>query len=200
MPALGITGGIATGKSTFARAFARELQAEVFDSDRCARELLAGDPAVWELVRARFGSDAFHADGTPNRVALRERIFRDENERKDLEAILHPRIRERWIALLESARSGKNWLCFDIPLLYETQAEEHFDRVIVVACSTATQRQRLRVARGLSDDTADRIMAAQLDLREKISRATHLIWNDSTTTSLERQATLLAHWLRHRYG
>ena len=102
--------------------------------------------------------------------------------------------------LSDDAKSGKNWLCIDIPLLYETKVEGHFDRVIVVACSPATQRQRLRMARGLSDDIADRILAAQLDLREKISRATHLIWNDSTPASLERQATLLANWLRHRYG
>ena len=200
MPALGITGGIATGKSTFTRAFAREMQADVFDSDQCAHELLAGDAAVWELVRARFGSEVFHADGTPNRVALRECVFRDETARKDLEAILHPRIRARWLALLEIAQSGKNWVCIDIPLLYETAAEQHFDRVVVVACSANTQRLRLRVDRGLSDDLAARIIAAQLDLREKISRATHLIWNDSTPASLERQATLLANWLRHRYG
>ena len=200
MPALGITGGIATGKSTFTRALARQLSAEIFDSDQCAHELLAGEAVVWELVRARFGSGVFDVDGTPNRAALRERVFRDENERKVLEAILHPRIRERWIALLEIAKSGKNWLCIDIPLLYETAAEKHFDRVVVVACSATTQRQRLRVDRGLSDDIAARIIAAQLDLQEKISRATHLIWNDSTPASLERQTTLLAKWLRHRYG
>ena len=80
------------------------------------------------------------------------------------------------------------------------RARGYFDRVVVVACSANTQRLRLRVDRGLSDDLAARIIAAQLDLREKISRATHLIWNDSTPASLERQATLLANWLRHRYG
>ncbi|MEO7317804.1 MAG: dephospho-CoA kinase [Chthoniobacteraceae bacterium] len=200
MPALGITGGIATGKSTFSRLLVQELSAEFFDSDKCAHELLASDRFVRECVRERFGSEVFHDDGTPNRIALRERIFCDDNARKKLEEILHPRIRERWMALTEDAKSGKNWLCIDIPLLYETRAEQHFDRVIVVACSAATQNQRLRVARGLSDDIAARIIAAQLDLREKISRATHLIWNDSTPVSLERQATLLAHWLRHRYG
>ena len=200
MPALGITGGIATGKSTYAGALARELGAEVFDADQCAHELLAGDRHVQSAVREQFGPAVFHEDGTPDRPALRDRVFGDEDARQKLEAILHPRIRERWTALVAVAKSGKNWLCFDIPLLYETHVEEHFDRVIVVACSTATQRQRLRVARGLSDDIASRIIAAQLDLREKISRATHLIWNDSTTASLERQATLLANWLRHRYG
>ena len=200
MPALGITGGIATGKSSFARALVRELAASLFDADQCAHELLGGDPAVQAAILEQFGQVVFREEGTPDRAALRDRVFGDDAARQKLEAILHPRIRERWIALVAAAKSGKNWLCFDIPLLYETHVEEHFDRVIVVACSTATQRQRLRAARGLSDDIASRIMAAQLDLREKVSRATHLIWNDSTTASLERQATLLAHWLRHRYG
>lgn len=200
MPALGITGGIATGKSTFGKVFVRKLSAEYFDSDLCAHELLAGDDLVRAAVRERFGPAVFHEDGTPDRRVLRERVFGDETARKDLEAVLHPPIRARWMALVEVARSGKNWLCIDIPLLYETNVESHFDRVVVVACSTTIQRQRLRLARGLSDDIAIRIIAAQLDLREKISRATHLIWNDSTPASLERQATLLANWLRHRYG
>ena len=152
MPALGITGGIATGKSTFAQVFIRELSAEYFDSDTCVHELLARDDLVRSAIRKRFGSGVFLEDGAPDRRALRECIFGDEIARKDLEAILHPRIRARWMALLEVAKSGKNWLCIDIPLLYETSAESHFDRVVAVACSATTQRQRLRVARGLSDD------------------------------------------------
>ena len=200
MPALGITGGIATGKSTLTRALLRELPAEVFDADQCAHELLAGDADVRAAVRDEFGSSVFDADGRPDRAALRTLVFHDDSTRARLEAILHPVIRERWSALAATAKSGKKWLCFDIPLLYETAIETQFDRVIVVACSSDTQRQRLRVARGLSDELAARILAAQLDLREKISRCHHLIWNDSTPARLERQATLLAHWLRHRYG
>ena len=200
MPALGITGGIATGKSTLTRALLRELPAEVFDADQCAHELLAGDADVQAAVRAEFGSSVFDADGRPDRAALRTLVFHDDSTRARLEAILHPVIRERWSALAATAKSGKKWLCFDIPLLYETAIETQFDRVIVVACSSDTQRQRLRVARGLSDELAARILAAQLDLREKISRCHHLIWNDSTPARLERQATLLAHWLRQRYG
>jgi dephospho-CoA kinase len=200
VPAIGITGGVATGKSTFTRHLVRLLSAEVFDADHCAHELLAGDPDVRRLVRVEFGPNVFNHDGTPDRVVLRERVFGDDEARQKLEAILHPRIRARWESLLARSKSGKNWLCFDIPLLYETKIDGRFDRVIVVACARATQVQRLRVARGLSEDIASRIIAAQLDLREKISRATHLIWNDSTPASLERQAALLANWLRHRYG
>ena len=200
MPALGITGGIATGKSTFTRVLLRELSAELFDADRCTHDLLAHDRGVQAAVRERFGPSVFGSDGKPNRATLRDRVFGDDCARVCLEEILHPIIRERWSAMAASAKSGKKWLCFDIPLLYETDVEAHFDRVIVVACSSATQRQRLSAARGLSDDIADRIIAAQLDLREKISRCHHLIWNDSTPASLEGQAAFLADWLRHRYG
>ena len=200
MPALGITGGIATGKSTFTRALLRDLSAELFDADQCAHDLLAGNPAVQAAVRKTFGPAVFAPDGRPDRAALRARVFGDDTARVRLEEILHPVIRERWSALAAAAKSGKKWLCLDIPLLYETGVEAHFDRVIVVACSSVTQRQRLSVARRLSDELADRIIAAQLDLREKISRCHHLIWNDSTPASLEGQAALLADWLRHRYG
>jgi dephospho-CoA kinase len=162
--------------------------------------LLADDADVHAAVRAQFGPSVFDADGKPDRAVLRALVFRDDSARARLEAILHPIIRERWSALAAAAKSGKKWLCFDIPLLYETGIEAQFDRVIVVACSSVTQRQRLSVARGLSDELATRIITAQLDLREKISRCHHLIWNDSTPASLERQATLLANWLQHRYG
>jgi dephospho-CoA kinase len=200
VPALGITGGIATGKSAFSQALLRHLPAEFFDADRCAHDVLATDPSVLAQVREWFGESVFAPDGTPDRGRLRERVFNDEKARRQLEAILHPVIRERWSALAATAKSSKNWLCFDIPLLYESRVEAHFDRVIVVACSPATQRQRLCAARGLSAELAASMMAAQLDLGEKISRAHHLIWNDSTLASLERQTALLAGWLRQRYG
>ena len=200
MPALGITGGIATGKSTLTQMLLRQLPAKAFDADECAHDLLEHDLDVQAAVRAQLGPSVFGSDGKPDRAVLRDVVFGDEYARALLEKILHPIIREHWSALAATARSGKKWLCFDIPLLYETGVEAQFDRVIVVACSSETQRQRLSAARGLSDDLADRIVAAQLDLREKISRCHHLIWNDSTPASLEGQATLLADWLRHRYG
>ena len=200
MPALGITGGIGTGKTTLTRTLLRELSAELFDADECAHELLDCDAGVQESVRAQFGPSVFAENGKPDRTALGAVVFHDANARAKLEAILHPLIREKWSTLAASVKSGKKWLCFDIPLLYETEIGTQFDRVIVVACSSVTQRHRLSVARGLSDELAARIIAAQLDLREKVSRCDHLIWNDSTPASLERQATLLANWLRQRYG
>ncbi|MDQ3622091.1 MAG: dephospho-CoA kinase [Verrucomicrobiota bacterium] len=199
MPLIGITGGIATGKSTFARGLLRELPAELFDSDRCAHELLANDTGVHEMLANVFGSAIFDERGRPDRARLRQQVFANPASRKLLEEILHPRIRARWRTWAAESAASKTWLFVDIPLLYETGAEAHLDRVLVVACAPATQRRRLRELRGLDEALAESILAAQADLRVKISKADHVIWNDSTLACLDRQAGLLAQVLRHRY-
>ena len=200
MPVLGITGGIATGKTTLTRALLRRLPAELFDADRCAHELLENDSAVRAAVSGTFGPEIYDAHGKPDRARLRELVFSEELHRKRLEEILHPAIRARWSTLAEQTAKTGGWLCVDIPLLYETGAESRFDRVIVVACAPETQRRRLRENRGLDDETAARIIATQLDLWAKIKKADHVIWNDSTDACLDGQAALLAGWLRQIYG
>jgi dephospho-CoA kinase len=200
VPVIGITGGIATGKSTFTRSLLRRRPAEVFDADRAAHSLLESDARVRFEVEKAFGADIYNADGQPNRSRLRDLIFSDKQHRRRLEEILHPAIRASWVDLGERARHAREWLFVDIPLLYETGAEAHCDRVVVVACSPSTQRRRLAGARGLDRETAEGVIAAQLDLETKIKRADHLIWNDSTVSCLDGQADLLAHWLTHTYG
>lgn len=200
MPLLGITGGIATGKSTFTRSLLRGLPAEVFDADRDARELLDRDPAVRLTVGKSFGTDYYDAQGRLDRARLRELVFSDDLHRRRLEEILHPVIRARWLALAGNVRASGGWLLVDLPLLYETTAEGQFDRVIVVACSPATQRRRLERERGLDAAIAEKILSAQLDLQTKIKRADHVVWTDSTAACLDEQADLLAAWLRNRYG
>ena len=200
MPAVGITGGIATGKSTFARALVRHLAAELFDADACARELLESDAAVRASVGTAFGDEIVDEHGEFDRVRLRELVFSDPRRRRQLEEILHPAIRRLWAAAAQSSRVAGAWFCADIPLLFETNAEKHFDRVIVVACSPATQRARLREARALDEAIIEKMIAAQIDLRVKIEKADHLIWNDSTPATLEGQAALMAGWLRKYHG
>lgn len=200
MPVLGVTGGIATGKSTFVRALIRQIPAQVFDADRAAHELLADDEATHRAIRAAFGTVVLDAEGKPDRARLREIVFSDELQRKRLEDILHPAIRARWVALAENTVRTGGWLCVDIPLLYETGVEANFDRTIVVACSPGTQRRRLQDLRGLDAGMADRMIAAQLDLKIKITKADHLIWNDSTADCLGDQVALLAGWLLKFYG
>jgi dephospho-CoA kinase len=200
VPVLGITGGVATGKSTFTNALIRRLPAEVFDADRTAHKLLEHDAEIRRAVKAAFGDEIYDSAGKPDRPKLRELVFSDDDRRNQLEQILHPAIRTRWMQLGASARRERTWLVVDIPLLYETAAESHFDRVIVVACSPRTQRRRLSEKRALNPEMSDRILAAQLDLSLKINRADHLIWNDSTPACLEAQTELLVSWLTRSYG
>jgi len=200
MPVVGITGGIATGKSTFARALLRYLPAELFDADQVARDLLENDPEVHAAVLHAFGVEFLNESGDFDRARLRSLVFADAARRRELEAILHPVIRSRWIAQAQASAASGNWFCVDIPLLFETQAESLFDHVVVVACAPETQRRRLREMRGLDDATVERIVQAQWDLRLKIEKADHLIWNDSSPVHLEEQAALLAALLRKRHG
>jgi dephospho-CoA kinase len=200
VPVLGVTGGIATGKSSFTRCFLRFFPAELFDADQCAHDLLANDLDVHQAILQTFGEAACDAAGKPDRQRLRALVFENDTRRRQLEAILHPIIRARWTARAEDAARSDSWLLVDIPLLFETQVESRFDRIIVVACSARTQQQRLREKRGLSPELADNILRAQLDLGTKTKLAHHVIWNDSAPSCLERQAGLLAGWLRRNYG
>lgn len=199
MPALGITGGVATGKSRFSIALRRHLPAEFFDADQCAHDVLAQDADVQQAVAAAFGADILGQDGRPDRVRLRKIVFANPPKRRQLEQILHPIIRERWMVQAGHAARSDNWFCADIPLLYETNAQSQFAAVIVVACAPATQRARLLEQRQLSAEIAENIISSQLDLATKIAQADYLIWNDSTDTCLDRQARLLAGTLQRRF-
>jgi dephospho-CoA kinase len=200
VPILGITGGIATGKSSFANLLSRQTGASLFDADQFARQLLHSDETVRNLVQTAFGADIFGPEGEPDRVRLRDLVFADDEKRRTLEQILHPAIRTRWVSLAEKARAEGEWLVVDIPLLFETESAPLFDKVIVVACRASTQMNRLLHIRKLSNEMAAKIIAAQMDLNVKISRAGHLAWNDGSTSALEAQASLLANHLKQIHG
>jgi len=200
VPVIGLTGGVATGKSTFLRYLLAQLPMEHFDSDRCVHELLSADDDVRQAIVGAFGIEACDDSGRPDRAKLRALVFGNEENRKTLEQILHPIVRSRWTALATQARMGQSWLLVDIPLLYETDAAEHFDRIIVVAAHRDTQLFRLTKDRGLASDMARQIIDAQLDLGEKIQQADHVIWNDSTVPNLDGQSRILAACLRRRFA
>jgi dephospho-CoA kinase len=165
---------------------------EIFDADRCGHELLAEDANVQRQVAAAFGTQVFGADGKPDRARLREIVFTDPVKRRTLEEILHPAIRARWTEMAQDAARGDHWFGADIPLLYETNAQSYFNAIVVVACSPATQRTRLLQLRHLANETAEKIISTQFDLATKIAKADYLIWNDSSPSSLDRQARCLA--------
>jgi dephospho-CoA kinase len=179
MKLFGITGGVGMGKSTTGALLEKRCMA-VVDTDRIARQLVEpGRPALAEIAGV-FGASVLLPDGGLDRKALARRIFADAAERAKLEAILHPKIREVWAAEAAGWRAaGRDRGAVIIPLLYETRAESLFDAVICVACSAASQFERLR-ERGWSRAEIKQRLEAQWPAEEKIARADFVIWTDST--------------------
>src|SRR6266513_347941 len=191
MPAIGITGGISTGKSTFCDCVREILpDARFFSADEAAHRL-AEVAEVKDEIRAEFGSSIFSPDGDLNREKLRAIIFRDATKRRALEQILHPRIRCQWRAEAKKHRNSPDFFFADIPLLYETGGETLCDLVVVVACSHQVQRARLAERMSLEDVEAERMIRSQMPLDEKIARADHVVWNDGSRAALMEQARFL---------
>jgi dephospho-CoA kinase len=191
---LGLTGGIGMGKSTAAELLAKR-GAKVSDSDVLARELVdPGQPALAEIVEA-FGGGVLREDGSLDRAKVGELVFGDSAAREKLEGILHPRIREAWQARLDGwAAAGERLAVAVIPLLFETQAETSFDRIVCVACSPELQRERLR-ERGWSDDQISSRLEAQMAVDEKMKRSDHVVWTDGTIEAHAAQwDALLSSW------
>ncbi|HKM58214.1 MAG TPA: dephospho-CoA kinase [Chthoniobacterales bacterium] len=200
MPSIGITGGVATGKSTVARQLFERLRwavpVELFSSDFEARRLTDQDLVVKQEIKAAFGGQIFDSEGNLSRDLLRDLVFKDGEARKVLESILHPRIRKAWIG----RTGGDGLLLAEIPLLYETGAESFFDRIIVTACSRASQVERIVVERRLLKELAEQIIQAQLDLEEKIRRADWVVWTDCPPEITVQQVNLISQQVIERYG
>jgi dephospho-CoA kinase len=195
MPAIGITGGISTGKSTFCDCL-REIvpAAKFFDADLAARSV-AELPEVKDEILGQFGSGVFSSTGDLNRAKLRAIVFGNATKRRALEQILHPRIRRQWMAQAERYRNSPDFFFADIPLLYETGGEEWCERVIVVACSRKVQLARLVKRKSLKSSEAEQMLDSQMPLEEKIKRADHVVWNNGDrATLLEQAKELVALW------
>ncbi len=191
MPAIGITGGISTGKSTFCECVRGTLStAKLFNADQAAHALVEF-PEVQQEIRAEFGSGVFSRDGDLNREKLRAIIFGDAIKRRALERILHPRIRRQWRAEAKRHRNSPDFFFADIPLLYETGGETLCDRVVVVACSHQVQVARLAQRMSINDTEAEQMIRSQMPLDEKIARADHVVWNDGSRAALMEQARFL---------
>lgn len=185
---VGLTGGVASGKSTVARAFA-ELGAAVIDSDRIAREIVApGQLALAEIVAA-FGPTIVGEDGHLDRKSLREHVFSDSSRRARLESILHPRIASELQARADAA--GGPYQVLEIPLLLETGMQTQVDRVLVVDCPVELQVRRVIERDGGSADDARRIVAAQASRELRLAAADDVIVNDSDVDSLHESVRAL---------
>jgi dephospho-CoA kinase len=186
MKLFGLTGGIGMGKSTSAAILARR-GIPVIDTDVIAHEIVEpGRPALSEIATV-FGREIIDAQGKLRRSALAEIVFSSAEKLKQLEAILHPRVRERWLA--ETAawrREGKVAGAVVIPLLFETNAQSHFDAIICTACSTETQHHRLR-ERGWTEGQIEQRVAAQWPVEKKIAASNYVVWTEGEVTLHERQ-------------
>lgn len=187
---LGLTGGIGSGKS-FVASILSELGAEVIDADQLARQVVEpGQPALAEIVTA-FGPQMLRPDGHLDRARLASLVFADATARQKLDAITHPRIRERMREEVEARAQRPGLLILDIPLLYESGREGTVEKVIVVWVDRTTQLQRLIGRDGLDTGQAEQRLAAQLPLDEKRSRADEVIDNSGTPEQTRRQVEAL---------
>lgn len=181
---VGLTGGVASGKTTVSQSFARR-GVPIFSADQIAHDLTRpGSPALAE-IRGAFGEAVFASDGSLDRTALAERIFADANARARLERILHPPIVETLAAL--TAESTAPYCVVEIPLLEPHHVGPLVDRVLVVDVARATQIQRLQALRGLSADAAERRLRAQKSREARLAMADEVIRNDGALAELEPQ-------------
>ena len=200
MPAIGITGGISTGKSTLVECLREILPAATFfDADEAAHALL-NRPEVQKQVWREFGAQVFSAAGDLNRAKVRAIVFADATKKRALERILHPRIRRQWRTEAKRHRNSPKFFFADIPLLYETGGKSLCDRVVVVACSEKVQLARLRKRMSIRSAEAKDMINSQMPLEEKIRRADHVVWNNGDRTSLMEQARfLVALWQKQTW-
>jgi len=190
MTLLGLTGGVGMGKST-AAAILSQMAIPVIDTDALARQLVEpGQPALQEIQGA-FGPDVIGPDGRLRRDLLAQRVFPNPPARQRLEAILHPRIRTLWKQEAQQWRSQNRALgVVVIPLLFETDAAAEFDAVICVACSAATQSERLQ-PRGWSEAQIQQRIASQMPIERKMALAQFVIWTEGTLHVHREQLNLV---------
>lgn len=187
MLVIGLTGGIASGKSTVS-AYLRELNAPVVDADAIVREVQQPGSSVLAAIREKFGSEVILPDGSLDRPALGRIIFSDPERRRHLESIVHPAVRERmWAEVERYRREGHPAVVLDIPLLLEGGLDRTVDQVWLVYVDRETQLARLIARDGLSAEEAAQRMAAQMDLELKRSRSHVIIDNRGTLDATREQ-------------
>jgi dephospho-CoA kinase len=185
---IGLTGGIACGKSTVANLFAA-LGASVVDTDLIAREVVAPGSPLLAQVAAHFGPAVLGPDGGLDRRELRSLVFADPAERAWLEALTHPAIRELTDARCDLATGP--YVIVAIPLLVETGAAARFDRVLVVDCDPELQIARLMARDGTRREEAERMLTAQAPRSARLAVAHDVIHNDGDIASLRDQVEKL---------
>ncbi len=197
---VGLTGNIASGKSSVARVW-RDAGAHVVDADELARVAVSSGSSGLAAIRAEWGDSVLNEDGTLDRAAMRDIVFRDPVQRERLEAIIHPevaRLREERLTELQAA--GVALAVSDIPLLFEVGLEGEFDLIVLVDAPAPVRHERLVRDRGLTAGAADRLIAAQLPAETKRERADIVIDNHGSLAQLEGSARAAWQELLRRAG
>jgi dephospho-CoA kinase len=184
---IGLTGGIASGKSTVAKILKRR-GAAIINADDLAREVVEPGREAWKEIVDAFGAEVLQPDRTLDRQKLRALIFSDAAARKQIESIIHPRVR----ALAEQrihqyTAAGRAVVVYEVPLLFEGNLQEWLRPAVLVACGVDTQRRRLEQRDGLGAVEAQKHIDAQMSLEEKRQLADYVIENNGSMEDLEQQ-------------
>jgi len=199
MRTVAVTGGIATGKSSFCELVCSlEPGTVIFDADQAVARLYA-DPGVRGEIGDAFGAPALGPDGAPDREFLRDKVFSDPAARRQLEQILHPRVLRECLATRDRAAKSTTSPLFlaDIPLFYESGRDFGQEMVVVVAATPSTQALRLRRRNGFDQPLIQAVLSAQLPIVEKIRRADLVVWNNGSLGALQRQTARILSSLIH---
>lgn len=192
---VGLTGGIASGKSTVSNLF-REYGIEIVDADKVAKEVSEKKESI-EKISNIFGKDILDSDGKIVREKLREKAFKNRELLQELNKIIHPQVME-YFKRKKEENSKDEILIFDIPLLYEAKMEYLCDKIIVVGVDVQKQIRRVVARDGSSEELAKKIIFNQMPLDEKIKKADIVIMNDGTLDELEAKVMKIYRELKER--
>lgn len=194
---VGLTGGIASGKSTVAARLVTH-GAELIDSDAIAREVVLPGTPTWKKLVEHFGEQVVDADGFIDRPELARIVFSDPGKRALLNELTHPPVIARIAEQLEVLQPFDGVVVVDVPLLVEAGVDRGYEAVVVVATKPETQLRRLVDARGMDPDEAQRRIDAQAPLEDKLAVASHVIWNEGSREELRSATDEVAEDLRAR--
>lgn len=192
---IGLTGSIATGKSTVSRML-KQKGYPIVDADEISRLVVEPGSSVLSEIAQTFGEEVLLPDGSLNREKLGNLIFNNEEQRKKLNGIIHPAVRQEMIRQKEEwLEKGANTIIMDIPLLFESKLQSYVDKIIVVSATPAVQKERLIARNCYSAEEADARINSQLPIVEKEKGADAVINNDGTLDETEKQLNeILAKW------
>ncbi|XP_052096114.1 dephospho-CoA kinase domain-containing protein-like isoform X1 [Mytilus californianus] len=201
---VGLTGGIATGKSTVSKILSEECGCLILDADLIAREgdkiVLPGTKA-WKIIRKQFGDEVIHDNGELDREKLGQIIFADASKRRLLNSITHPEIYKSMIwKILKAFVRGRQFVILDLPLLFETgKLVPYASYIVVVSCSEEQQIERLMKRNTLSEKEADQRISSQMSLAEKRRQATYIIDNNADIEYTRQQVKNIHQKLKESY-